>query len=179
MPRSRAPRAPSPRIQRAPGEGGTPSDAESFASALDHAKRESTAQLLFRCARLVNELALATMPGSSEGPRPRAAHTSLFPHIDLEGTRLTELARRVGISKQAVGQLVDDLEAMGVVERSPDPVDGRAKRVCFTPRGRQGLFDGLRHLRTVEAELADAIGTKKMRALHDALLALNDHLDAG
>ncbi|MBX3248928.1 MAG: MarR family transcriptional regulator [Myxococcales bacterium] len=149
---------------------------EPYEATLEHAKRASTAQLLFRCARLLNEHALATAPAPAHGPRPRAAHTSLFPHIDLEGTRLTELARRVGVSKQAVGQLVDELEAMGVVERTPDPADGRAKLVRFTTRGRQGLLDGLRHLGAIEAQLAEAIGPARMSALHDALAALDEHL---
>ena len=61
----------------------------------------------------------------------RPAHTALFPHIDLSGTRQTALARRMGVSKQAVGQLVSELEQMGALERVPDPSDGRARLVRF------------------------------------------------
>ena len=148
----------------------------SFPEELEAAKRASTAQLLFKCARLVNERALATLPLDAGTPRPRPAHMALFPHIDLEGTRPSELARRVGVSKQAVGQLVDELEAMGVVERRPDPDDGRAKRVAFTDAGLRSILDGLAHLRRVEAELAEAIGEDAMGALREGLLALHDHL---
>ena len=148
----------------------------SFPEQLEAAKRASTAQLLFKCARLVNERALSTLPLEGDQPRPRPAHMALFPHIALEGTRPSELARRLGVSKQAVGQLVDELQAMGVVERRPDPDDRRAKRVAFTHRGLSSLLDGLAHLRAVEAELAAAVGRDTMEQLHRALLALHDHL---
>ncbi|MCA9591617.1 MAG: winged helix DNA-binding protein, partial [Myxococcales bacterium] len=111
-----------------------------FGRKLEAAKRASTAQLLFKCARLLNERAIATLPVADE-TRPRAAHMALFPHVDLEhGTRLTTLADKLGVSKQAVAQLVDDLEAMGVMARVPDPDDGRAKRVVFTDKGRAAML---------------------------------------
>lgn len=151
----------------------------SFERRLHRAKRASTAQLLFRCARQLNERALESLPANA-GPRPRPAHMSLFPHIALdEGTRITELASKLGVSKQAVGQLVDDLEAMGIVQRAADPADGRAKRVHFTAAGRQSMLDGLTHLRQIERRLARSIGKDVMQALHDALLVLGDHLDQG
>ncbi len=148
-----------------------------FPEALETAKRASTAQLLFKCARLVNERALATIPAPDGVPRPRPAHMALFPHIALEGTRPSELAKALGISKQAVGQLVGELEAMGIVERRPDPDDGRAKRVVFTERGLQSILEGLDHLRRIEAELTKAIGEDTMASLRAALLVLHDHLD--
>lgn len=103
---------------------------------------------------------------------------ALFPHIDLDGTRQSTLAERVGTSKQAVGQLVDDLEEAGVLARIPDPSDGRAKRIVFTPKGRQGMLMGLEHLRSVEKKLAKSVGRETMAQLRDALLTLHDHLQS-
>jgi len=149
-----------------------------FARKLDAAKRSSTAHLLFKCARVLNERAIASLPMSG-GKRPRAAHLALFPHIELgKGTRVTELASKLGITKQAVGQLVDDLEGFGMVERTPDPDDGRAKRVCFTEHGESAMLDGLRHLKQVERELSRALGKETVAALHGALTKLHDHLDS-
>lgn len=136
------------------------------------AKAASVAQLLFKAARLLNERAVARARTPPGAPRLRPAHTGLFPHIDLAGTRLTELARRLGISKQAVGQLVDELEQMGAIERVPDPADGRAKLIRFSRRPGRSLLDGLRHLQTIEAELAEELGAERMRALHEGLTAL-------
>lgn len=148
-----------------------------FERKLAEAKRASTAQLLFKCARLVNERALETLPVFGD-TKPRASHMALFPHVNLdEGTRITDLATKLGISKQAVSQLVDDLEEMGAMERIADPDDGRAKRVVFTATGRAAMLDGLKHLRSIERELTRAIGKDTMGALHAALLSLNDHLE--
>jgi DNA-binding MarR family transcriptional regulator len=143
-----------------------------FAARLEQAKAESVAQLLFKCARLLNEQALARVDLPEGAPRIRPAHTSLFPHIDLAGTRLTELAKRMGISKQAVGQLVDELEQLEVIERIADPEDGRAKLIRFRQRPGASLLDGLAHLRRFETELGEALGPARMAALHDGLTAL-------
>lgn len=148
-------------------------------NAFEAAKRASTAQLLFKVARLVNEMALARVQDKHPGMgAPRAAHTALLPHIPLEGgIRLSALATKVGISKQAVGQLVDDMEAAALVERVADAEDGRAKLIRYTPRGKKALMTGIATLREVEAELADKIGAARFAALHDALLALHDVLE--
>ncbi|MEM6296345.1 MAG: MarR family transcriptional regulator [Myxococcota bacterium] len=140
-------------------------------AALEARKQANLAQLLFKAARLLNEQALARIRDRT-GLAIRPAHTTLFPHINLEhGTRLTEIAARLGVSKQAVGQLVSELEAMGMVERVADPDDGRAKRVCFVRRGgRHGILDGLDVLGEFQTELADAIGDDEIATLH-ALLA--------
>lgn len=147
-----------------------------FREELERAKRASTAQLLFRCARRVNELALERLSARTRLPI-RASHTALFPHVDLEGTRQTELARRLGVSKQAVNQLVSELEELGVLERVPDPSDRRATLVRFTQKKGRSLLDGLALLGEIERELEQAIGKERMEALHDALGALDAHLD--
>ena len=128
---------------------------------VETAKRGSVLQLLFKCARLANDLALERVRAET-GMAWRAAHTNLFPHIDHEGTRLTELAMRVGISKQAVGQLVAELEAMGALERVPDPSDGRAKLIRFNRTGRGSIPAGLELLQSVAEELSEEIGTSRM-----------------
>src|SRR5947207_6324769 len=95
----------------------------------------ATLQLLFKAARLANERALARLAADPARPPVRAAHTALFPHLDFDGIRLTDLAARVGVTKQAIGPLIDDLAALGMVERIGDPADKRAKRIRFSRRG--------------------------------------------
>lgn len=145
--------------------------------ALEAAKRGSVAQKLFKAARLVDALALARIREAT-GVDIRPAHTRLFPHIDLEGTRQTVIAQRVGISKQAVGPLVDELVQAGMLERVPDPADGRAKLVRFASRdGELGLFHGLRMLGMLETELAQQVGSDAWDALDRGLDALLTHLE--
>lgn len=143
-----------------------------YLARVERAKAESVAQLLFKCARLLNERALARLEQPEDAPRLRPAHTGVFPHLDHAGTRLTDLAARMGISKQAVQQLVDELEQMGAVERIPDPSDGRAKLIRFSTKPGTSLLDGLAHLQKLERELAETIGAERMAALRDGLGAL-------
>jgi len=144
---------------------------------LEARKRASLGQVLMKAARLLDEQALARVRARTQQDF-RPAHTSLFPHIDLEGTRLTEIARRMGMSKQAVGQLVGELEEMGALERVPDPTDGRAKLVRFASRdGRPVLFDGLQVLAEFEAELREHLGDARIEVLREHLGALLDTLE--
>src|SRR5262249_48791612 len=136
-----------------------------------------TLQLLFKAARLVDEEGVRRVAAIDGAPRLRRSHTGLLPHIDLGGTRISDLAQRMGVSKQAVSELIDDLEAGGVVERLPRPEDARARLVSFTPRGRQGLLDGLEVLREFELELSRAVGASTMKRLRDALVRLLGHLE--
>ncbi len=139
-------------------------------------KRQSVAQLLFKCARLVNERAISRVNERATGPALRAAHTTLFPHLNAEGVRGADLAKKLGVTKQAVSQLVTELEEWGVVEQIADPQDGRAKLVRFTKKGEQALLQGLAVLGEVEKELSDKIGKRRMQELHTALLALEKAL---
>ena len=132
-------------------------------------KRRSVLQLLFKCARLSEERALASVRGELGLPELRRAHMALFPHIDLGGTRLTVIAERLGVRKQSAASLVDDLVRMGVLERVADPADGRAKLIRFAG-GEGALAESMEHLLAFERTLADDVGADMMEALHSALL---------
>jgi DNA-binding MarR family transcriptional regulator len=140
-------------------------------------KRQSVAQLLFKCARLVNEQAIERVnQRATVSPPLRAAHTALFPHLNADGVRGADLAKKLGVTKQAVSQLVTELEEWGVVEQIADPQDGRAKLVRFTKKGEQALLQGLAVLGELETELSHKIGKRRMQDLHTALLALEKAL---
>ncbi len=133
---------------------------------LEAMKRANVGQLLLKCARLLDEAAVEKV--NAEGglrTQVRPAHTRLFPHIDPEGTRPSELARRLGITKQAVGQLVDDLVGLKVLELSPDPADGRARLVRFTSEGQVAMAHGLAVLSDLEDALAKDVGKARMKEL--------------
>ena len=68
-------------------------------------------------------------------PHVRPAHGYAFQAIGADGTTAGELGQRLGVTKQAAGQMVDDLTRLGYVERGPDPSDGRRRLVTLTPRG--------------------------------------------
>lgn len=135
------------------------------------AKEASLGQVLIRTARRFNEQGLARIRGRWDLPL-RAAHLQLFPHIDLDGSRATDIAERLGVTKQAVGPLIRDLVAWGALERVPDPTDGRAQLVRFSRREGRTLLDGLAVLGEIEAGLAQSLGTERLSALREELRAL-------
>jgi DNA-binding MarR family transcriptional regulator len=104
----------------------------------------------------------------------RPADDAAFAHIPGEGIRLTDLARRAGVSKQAMAELVDSLEARGYVERQPDPTDGRAKLVVFGERGWAAVATALDALDDIEQELIERLGARPVAALRRTLTRVLD-----
>jgi DNA-binding MarR family transcriptional regulator len=99
----------------------------------------------------------------------RPAHSGVFAHIDLDGTRLTELANRANMTPQAMGELVDDLEDRGYVRRVPDPSDRRAKLIVPTEIGYGCLQAAFDTIDGIEERLGDLIGPRRLSQLRAAL----------
>ena len=89
-----------------------------------------------------------------------ASHVHITRHLDLAGSRLTELAARAGVSKQAMGKLVDQCEAWGLVQRQPDLRDARACLVMFTPTGLSWLQAFKEAVTQAQIELQEAVGAE-------------------
>jgi DNA-binding MarR family transcriptional regulator len=106
-------------------------------------------------------------------PEARPGHVAVLRFIDRRsGTRLTELAERAGMTKQAMMQLVDDLESHGFVRRVADPDDGRAKMVRLTARGRRFGPEARRALQAVEGRARRGLGDRRYEQLRAALADL-------
>jgi DNA-binding MarR family transcriptional regulator len=102
----------------------------------------------------------------------RIAHTAVFQHVRDEGSRITELAERAQLTKPTIVYLVNDLEALGYVERIPDPADGRAKLVRLTERGRAAIDTGRAAIAEIEDEWRAAFGAERLAQLRELLLEL-------
>ena len=87
-----------------------------------------------------------------------AAHIHITRHLALQGSRLTELAQAAGMTKQAMGTLVNQCEAWGLVLREDDALDARAKRVVFTQAGLAWLQAFRDAVLQAEQEFRDAVG---------------------
>ncbi|MDT0342190.1 MarR family winged helix-turn-helix transcriptional regulator [Streptomyces sp. DSM 44938] len=88
----------------------------------------------------------------------RPAHGFAFQALGPHGATSSELARRLGVTKQAAGQLVDDLERRGYVRREPHPAGGRRKLVVLTEAGHRHLAVAGGVLHGLETELAARLG---------------------
>jgi len=106
----------------------------------------------------------------------RDGHGCVFRFIDPDGSRLTTLAERAGFTKQAVGEIVDDLERLGYVERVPDPSDRRAKLIRLTGRGVAAYSVGLQVFDEIEREWEQRFGAERVAILRELLeeLAADD-----
>lgn len=140
--------------------------------ALASDKAETVLHTLMKCARLVNERAMARVNDEAGRTLLRPTITALLPHIDLDGTRIGDVARRGGMSKQQTGQLIAELETVGFVETLRDPNDGRARIVRFTRQGVSAIQHGLAVLRGLEHELERQAGPRAFTNLRRALPVL-------
>ncbi len=138
---------------------------------IDKIQRQDFIALLYTAADAVaDELSTRmTALGYSE---IRGAHGCVFGNIDPDGMRLTELAERAGMTKQAVGESVSDLERLGYAERAPDPSDGRAKIIHLTERGRDAQRAGFEIIADIERGWAEQFGVKRVNAMRSLLIDL-------
>jgi DNA-binding MarR family transcriptional regulator len=103
------------------------------------------------------------------------AHVALLSYPDLDGTRLTVLAERAGITKQSMRQLAIELETLHYITRSDDPTDRRASLIRFTDDGWRFLQDAniIKHER--EARYSEQPGEVKFQRFREALhIAVHD-----
>ena len=123
---------------------------------LSQALQRFDARVLSLMARHV-DLPLALSNLAARGSLS-ASHVHITRHLALDGLRLTELARRAGMTKQAMGKLVGQCEAWGLVARLDDPRDARALRIVFTPIGLIWLEAFREAVMDAEDELRIAVG---------------------
>ena len=143
--------------------------ASAAATALDDRWRQThLGRLLGRASDRFDARVLALMARNVEVPlalanlaardQVSAAHLHITRHLALSGSRLTDLAASAGMSKQAMGDLVTQCEAWGLVLREADPLDARARRVVFTATGLAWLQAFQDAVAQAEAEFRREVG---------------------
>ena len=128
------------------------------------------ATLLLRAERWLDAAARARLHAAGR-PQLTRAHSLVFAYLDEGGTRPAELARRAGVTRQAVAQSVAELSALGLVDLVPDPRHGRAKIVRLTEAGERTRAAARETFAELERELGRRIGVRRVRALREALEA--------
>jgi len=125
---------------------------------LGHAMRRFDERVLELMARNVEvPLALANLAARAQ---ISAAHVHITRHLALEGSRLTDLAAKAGVTKQAMGDLVEQCEAWGLVTREADERDRRARVVRFTPTGLSWLAAFEQAVAQAEQEFRADVGAE-------------------
>jgi len=106
-----------------------------------------------------------------------AAFPALLSNLDVEGTRIGILASRAGVTRQAAGQLLREIEKCGYVERKASKDDARAITVQFTGRGRRLLTAVFELVEQIERDFAAELGPGEFDQLRATLRRLADRID--
>src|SRR6478672_8958584 len=99
-----------------------------------------------------------------------AAYLPVFQYPGPQGARPSDLATRLGTSKQALHHLLGQLEKLGYLERRPDPDDLRSKRIALTARGNSAIRVIRAAVTEIEASWAEQLGSKRFEQLRALLL---------
>jgi DNA-binding MarR family transcriptional regulator len=138
-----------------------------------HATRENLGYLLAKATQRWNEL---LQEGFAEAgyPEVRASYGSvLIPLLEEDGLRMGEIARRARLSKQTITTMVRLCERDGLVERRPDPGDGRATRVHLTAKARHFQPAAERVLARLERDARRSLGEPRLADLRRSLKELS------
>jgi len=125
---------------------------------LGHAMRRFDARVLSLMAN--NDQVPLALSNLAARDQISAAHIHITRHLSLQGSRLTELAQAAGMSKQAMGNLVNQCEAWGLVKRASDSRDGRARQVVFTEAGLAWLAAFQMAVAQAEDEFKASVGNE-------------------
>lgn len=137
-----------------------------------HATRENLGYLLAKASQRWNELLQEGFTDAGY-PEVRASYGSvLIPLLEEDGLRMGEIARRARLSKQTMTTMVRLCERDGLVERRPDPDDGRATRVHLTAKARQFQPAAERVLARLERDARRSLGEPRLAELRQSLKEL-------
>jgi DNA-binding MarR family transcriptional regulator len=136
----------------------------------DEHDQRNTIAMLGQAYSLLGFQIVEGVVGAGYPQKPK--HSAVFAQIDLEGSRLTDLARRANMTPQAMGELVDELEELNYVTRQADPTDRRAKLIVLTDRGRAAVEAGKRTIVGLEGRITEVLGERGHRTLRRLLSQL-------
>lgn len=100
------------------------------------------------------------------------SHGLIFQYLDEKGSRITSLANLAGMTKQSMSALVYQLENLGYLNRTQDPVDGRAVLFILTPKGEQLKKIAQKINRGYEQRWEEAVGAENYKLLRELLLKM-------
>jgi DNA-binding MarR family transcriptional regulator len=110
--------------------------------------------------------------GAFAFPELRGSHRRLLQMIPPGGIRITDLARRADMTKQALGEFMDWLEQAGFVASGRDPADGRVRLITRTARGDAAASEAERAIEAVERGWRREVGAARYDAMKQVLRQL-------
>lgn len=159
-------------VKAVPGTRSTKASAKKILR-MRSSESDGLLESLFRAARLMGDAAQER--AKKTGPTGlRVAHVTLLSRLTPEGVSQSDLAAEMGVTKQAVGQLVAELDKLGLVKRDKNPGDGRSQLVVLTREGLKAKTQSRAALDEIESDLGKELGQKGVSDLNKALSRLVD-----
>ena len=146
-------------------------------SEFEKQKDVSLSHQLIKVGRLINERGLEGVRNAFNLSELKQSHLDLFPYIDFEGTRISDIAKRKGVSKQSVSKLVQEMVHMKILFLKTDPQDSRSKLVFFRTSGPYAIQKGFEVLMTIDHRLLEQLGEKSYNLVLKNLSCLIDDLE--
>jgi DNA-binding MarR family transcriptional regulator len=140
-------------------------------SSLDRVRHEHLGWLLGRADLLFAEGVTRAMHARGFAGI-RLVHIALIRNVDENGTRISDIARRAGMTKQATGQLVAEFVELGYIRLVNDPDDGRVKIARYTAKGKKLLLSIVASIEETENAVSAAIGAKALAGLKQTLATM-------
>lgn len=142
-----------------------------------HNRAGNLRQRLLRASRVVNAAIVGSLHqrGFTE---LRSTHTALLSNLDLEGSNLTTIAQRAGMTKQAMGRLADELISLKYVTRSRSEDDKRAVKIEFTPDGLNLMNHSFTIMEELENLCARRLGKDRFKNLLTSLQEIVDEFES-
>lgn len=102
----------------------------------------------------------------------RSSQLRLLSMTPAEGMRVTDLADRVGMTKQSLGEFANELEERGLLESVRDPTDRRVRILRPTPRARKAVRASEAAIARLEEQWRGRLGARKWDQLRVLLQEL-------
>lgn len=133
-------------------------------------------QCLLRASRVVNAAIVEGL--RQQGfTQLRSTHTALLSNLDLEGSSLTVISQRAGMTKQAMGRLADELISLKYITKTRSEEDKRAYKIQFTPAGLKLMKHSFSIMGKLELRCSRRLGGNRLKQLLSSVQDIADELE--
>ena len=149
---------------------------QKLSSTNNHDRATNLRQCLLRASRCVNVIIVDSLHQRGFTSL-RSTHTALLSNLDLEGSSLTLVSQRAGITKQAMGRLADELVKLKYVTRTLNNNDKRSVIIKFTPAGLELMSYSFRIMEELESRCAHRLGANRFKKFITSLQEITKELE--
>jgi DNA-binding MarR family transcriptional regulator len=110
--------------------------------------------------------------------RLKMSFSQVISHISPHGSLINDLAKINGVSKQAISQVVKEVEDLGYIERKQNPRDARSTQLFLTDYGLQLIADSVANISVLRTQLVEVLGEQKLQEFSAHIEKLYDYFSS-